>query len=180
MVCNTGLSKISIHAPPRGATVCNYLGRGLVHISIHAPPRGATTDTTRRNHFGGFQFTPLREGRHDKKRRDAVVLIFQFTPLREGRHFAEMVQKPFCYFNSRPSARGDGSAMTRIGAGLWDFNSRPSARGDEPAAATRGGTPISIHAPPRGATIGSGGASVCRRFQFTPLREGRPSALAIC
>ena len=201
MVCNTGLSKISIHAPPRGATVCNYLGRGLVHISIHAPPRGATTDTTRRNHFGGFQFTPLREGRHDKKRRDAVVLIFQFTPLREGRHFAEMVQKPFCYFNSRPSARGDGSAMTRIGAGLWDFNSRPSARGDaressalrrtkhfnsRPSArgdlsVTSGvGIPpfISIHAPPRGATNPPPPRAAVPLFQFTPLREGRPSAPA--
>ena len=148
-----------------------------------------------------FQFTPLREGRHDKKRRDAVVLIFQFTPLREGRHFAEMVQKPFCYFNSRPSARGDGSAMTRIGAGLWDFNSRPSARGDaressalrrtkhfnsRPSArgdlsVTSGvGIPpfISIHAPPRGATNPPPPRAAVPLFQFTPLREGRPSAPA--
>ncbi len=55
------------------------------NISIHAPPRGATPPTSPISSEKLFQFTPLREGRHDKKRRDAVVLIFQFTPLREGR-----------------------------------------------------------------------------------------------
>ena len=54
------------------------------------------------------------------------------------------------------------------------FNSRPSARGDELLRHAVAFVDISIHAPPRGAT--------CRRclfhgrgkFQFTPLREGRP------
>ena len=33
---------------------------------------------------------------------------------------------------------------------------------------------ISIHAPPRGATLAGTGGSPKRIFQFTPLREGRP------
>ena len=33
---------ISIHAPPRGATLCIYRLPSIVQISIHAPPRGAT------------------------------------------------------------------------------------------------------------------------------------------
>ena len=34
---------------------------------------------------------------------------------------------------------------------------------------------ISIHAPPRGATFGTFPLACPRRFQFTPLREGRPT-----
>ena len=34
--------QISIHAPPRGATIFDVLQRKITIISIHAPPRGAT------------------------------------------------------------------------------------------------------------------------------------------
>ena len=81
----------------------------LILISIHAPPRGATSY---RRHYRGvdeFQFTPLREGR----------------PKRTGKADSDMQ-----YFNSRPSARGDYSAVSPFRM-LIDFNSRPSARGDE-------------------------------------------------
>ena len=123
--------KISIHAPPRGATSrtrrrarnaddfnSRPSARGDRHasgqsrdvdISIHAPPRGATCCRCIIAVPGGiFQFTPLREGR---------LGWFLYRPMRT------------MYFNSRPSARGDllpsGSCRSRI---------------------------ISIHAPPRGAT----------------------------
>ena len=33
--------------------------------------------------------------------------LFQFTPLREGRHEAEQVQNELLDFNSRPCVRGD-------------------------------------------------------------------------
>ena len=125
------LCRISIHAPPRGATLGAGAGAivgifqftplregrldGIRHlvqlilISIHAPPRGATSY---RRHYRGvdeFQFTPLREGR----------------PKRTGKADSDMQ-----YFNSRPSARGDYSAVSPFRM-LIDFNSRPSARGDE-------------------------------------------------
>ena len=54
------------------------------------------------------------------------------------------------YFNSRPSARGDA---------LWQGGHAPS--------------PISIHAPPRGATRELIKKYYTSKFQFTPLREGR-------
>ena len=78
------------------------------------------------------------------------------------------------------------------------FNSRPSARGDDSVRLVLAVRPISIHAPPRGATRSrktacsgnyfnsrpSARGDVCgflrrgitRLFQFTPLREGRRKA----
>ena len=103
------------------------------HISIHAPPRGATPHPRRyAQHREGFQFTPLREGR-PRTSSDA--------------------QAPRRHFNSRPSARGDFKAR-RASGGLSHFNSRPSARGDSTATKSAATPPISIHAPPRGATAG--------------------------
>ena len=123
-------SSISIHAPPRGATLIFLLGKNGCEISIHAPPRGATLPV------------PAAE---------------------------ETVN----YFNSRPSARGDFGAW-QCGYIVPDFNSRPSARGDACGSKYRPQHPISIHAPPRGATEDAGEwLKVETEFQFTPLREGR-------
>ena len=98
-------------------------------ISIHAPPRGATVWLDEEPLDWPFQFTPLREGRRQPggKRRNT-----------------------------------------------HDFNSRPSARGDKSPGRTPGGSHISIHAPPRGATHPRETFPASRLFQFTPLREGRP------
>ena len=97
-------------------------------ISIHAPPRGATVWLDEEPLDWPFQFTPLREGRRQPggKRRNT-----------------------------------------------HDFNSRPSARGDKSPGRTPGGSHISIHAPPRGATHPRETFPASRLFQFTPLREGR-------
>ena len=125
-----------------------------------------------------------------------IVLLFQFTPLREGRRGAAAAHHRQRNFNSRPSARGDGSTARRRLSPAY-FNSRPSARGDSDSAhsefigcyfnsrpsargdgimrlAKQGKNVISIHAPPRGATQKSQKNVICRLFQFTPLREGRP------
>ena len=59
--------------------------------------------------------------------------VFQFTPLREGRRALRQNRYVLPHFNSRPSARGDGSLDCQA-ARLLD---------------------ISIHAPPRGATCAS-------------------------
>ena len=100
-------------------------------ISIHAPPRGATR----------YEVT------------DAASGEFQFTPLREGRPNAFSTLSVLVYFNSRPSARGDGRFRLSFVGELKNFNSRPSARGDRAAERRRLHPRISIHAPPRGATI---------------------------
>ena len=73
---------------------------------------------------------------------------FQFTPLREGRLLALTCLPMAFYFNSRPSARGDKSSIVPL--------KHPQ---------------ISIHAPPRGATL--------RSFEtdFSPSHfNSRPSA----
>ena len=54
---------ISIHAPPRGATLEALQNTYINLISIHAPPRGATNHMNAESKMKVFQFTPLREGR---------------------------------------------------------------------------------------------------------------------
>ena len=147
---------ISIHAPPRGATPFRRWGFLVLRISIHAPPRGATGSWKALScpPSSAFQFTPLREGRRGVISPLSSCVLFQFTPLREGR---------------RAGGAGGGALEEH-------FNSRPSARGDDAGAAEPCFLDISIHAPPRGAT-GCNAADNCRCvFQFTPLREGRPTA----
>ena len=124
-------TEISIHAPPRGATVSvapavfsayfnsrpsargDHAGRihprQTVYISIHAPPRGAT--------FSCFSFArplinfnsrPSARGDRYFWHVSACLSQFQFTPLREGRlSHTISTQERTSDFNSRPSARGD-------------------------------------------------------------------------
>ena len=80
-----------------------------------------------------------------------MLYLFQFTPLREGRLAAEAATVRPYYFNSRPSARGDADSLGHSERIAY-FNSRPSARGDDRFARP---------------------SAISRRFQFTPLREGR-------
>ena len=171
-------------------------------ISIHAPPRGATVgqDVVSSDGFI-FQFTPLREGRpgcitvvadnsnfnsrpsargdvnlcilqiallisiHAPPRgathrheRFSSSTLFQFTPLREGRPNGFIGNFLFSIFQFTPLREGRRSPLPLARARATHFNSRPSARGDL--------NPF---------------CSGCRssRFQFTPLREGRLSSKLI-
>ena len=101
------------------------------------------------------------------------------------------------YFNSRPSARGD-APLTALRAGWTRFQFTPLREGRRMTAGVslkrtvlfqftplregrRRNQPrmktcrlISIHAPPRGATLDRRqNAAAFVEFQFTPLREGR-------
>ena len=119
-------------------------------ISIHAPPRGATV-SVRQGCAAVSYFNSRPSARGDSKTAEKKGgRKFQFTPLREGRPTSTV--KP------------DGSS---------NFNSRPSARGDHAGAQEDGQRHISIHAPPRGATIAIHVSRRFEAFQFTPLREGR-------
>ena len=144
-------------------------------ISIHAPPRGATQGEGWHDRADCISIhAPPRGATFIEIAKQCAEYEFQFTPLREGRQYAI-----------------DGG----IGAD-GHFNSRPSARGDYRDCKTMRGIRISIHAPPRGATMlqklfpgflqhfnsrpsARGDLSPilrfkCKReFQFTPLREGR-------
>ena len=194
-VCWGYWNLISIHAPPRGATKLIDALKGEYGISIHAPPRGATPSRCRNESRGSrFQFTPLREGRHRLDGEEGSIYIFQFTPLREGRH-RELIKKYYVSkFQFTPLREGRRPHLEQLGRHIY-FNSRPSARGDRllwadllrnrisihapPRGATmrallRSGVQnISIHAPPRGATCRFQNSREAHIFQFTPLREGR-------
>ena len=121
---------ISIHAPPRGATP-QVLGGGCVLcISIHAPPRGATPTT---------YWASL------------IQLISIHAPPRGATTAVWTSPARPTYFNSRPSARGDGTMGSRL---LWSiFQFTPLREGRPTRRCSPGAdTSISIHAPPRGAT----------------------------
>ena len=187
----------------RGDAFSSAARKGMILISIHAPPRGATILII--NFVGGelFQFTPLREGRLVSVRKDfpAVPISIHAPPRGATMRRIRAVCLPF-NFNSRPSARGDWlAAWTKSARTRFQFT--PLREGRRRRRAGRPGRrPISIHAPPRGATASSsalpspsgnfnsrpsarGDAGYPARtaqamiFQFTPLREGRRRTTAI-
>ena len=152
-------SQISIHAPPRGATLL-CINRESIRIFQFTPLReGRHFCADIHGCLKRFQFTPLREGRptafyivaetvacisiHAPPRGATVTSIvsasasrFQFTPLREGRRLmnGRPIARP-SNFNSRPSARGDSAASSSPITSFY-FNSRPSARGDSAASSS--------------------------------------------
>ena len=147
-------------------------------ISIHAPPRGATGTHQKAACPSPFQFTPLREGRPKKSQKNAKKGLFQFTPLREGRPTrAGRMRISKMYFNSRPSARGDVKDAVLFHIAVISIHAPP--RGATLTSLSGSTCPmlISIHAPPRGATVLRFVVSAgSEEFQFTPLREGRPGS----
>ena len=143
--------RISIHAPPRGATATAGVPSAPDPISIHAPPRGATCLHDAGNALVYFNSRPSARGDGAGATATYQRDVFQFTPLREGRR---------------------DFRWTRCGI-LAHFNSRPSARGDRGGFAHVRAFFISIHAPPRGATTLMSRSRTFSLFQFTPLREGR-------
>ena len=70
--------------------------------------------------------------------------------------------------------RGATGRYAQVDGHRGYFNSRPSARGDGKIMRWGSGGQISIHAPPRGATYENRKQVAENLFQFTPLREGRP------
>ena len=211
-------SKISIHAPPRGATRKAGGLESVYNISIHAPPRGATFPATNTNVRTRFQFTPLREGRRAEgqfaertgyfnsrpsARGDVHLLMkysiryfisihapprgatfarksasapqeFQFTPLREGRPNHSVSSSSSAGFQFTPLREGR-QQFQQFRATFQGISIHAPPRGatiDIPEHDVKAG--ISIHAPPRGATGNLQNTQVDNsKFQFTPLREGR-------
>ena len=100
--------QISIHAPPRGATLASGVPVLPICISIHAPPRGATDGGDDNGLDAGISIhAPPRGATCELTPPIIGVGTFQFTPLREGRPKMPDDTSGSCYFNSRPSARGD-------------------------------------------------------------------------
>ena len=172
IACNS--RRISIHAPPRGATRFDFALVWLCkHFNSRPSARGdkkkatatqAIPDFNSRPSARGdkntskifsriilFQFTPLREGRLSKSSLCLYAPIFQFTPLREGRLGIAVLKFSSFHFNSRPSARGDVPFVQQHQPSDISIHAPPrgATRPNDPVDAL---FPISIHAPPRGAT----------------------------
>ena len=216
---NEAKRSISIHAPPRGATICMGVcgastlfqftplregrpvtqsttsrrsvfqftplreGRRQLHgcgqsprISIHAPPRGATSPPTSTPITTAyFNSRPSARGDQVETEKKTATLTFQFTPLREGRREWRDSNAAGNDFNSRPSARGDVMHKQCAVCGR-NFNSRPSARGDARSPGKTRRAPLFQFTPLReGRPTWTAVGTLLRSFQFTPLREGRPA-----
>ena len=149
------IGAISIHAPPRGATTLPKSLCIAATISIHAPPRGATPPKPSDSVRLSFQFTPLREGRQMKGKLGVGFDTFQFTPLREGRRgwmlASTSAARTFQFTPLREGRHKVKSGSTAPTA----FQFTPLREGRRPANRHRlRFVNISIHAPPRGATLG--------------------------
>ena len=149
-------ARISIHAPPRGATRVDDFSRLSACISIHAPPRGAT---------------------HPARMQGIQHLPFQFTPLREGRQTCRSALVRFRRISIHAPPRGATSFLVkdRLGAELFQFTPLREGR---PASAAHCPRPRNFNSRPsaRGDTFAPDAITCKGKFQFTPLREGRPAA----
>ena len=166
-------ARISIHAPPRGATIAWVNGGFSGLISIHAPPRGATSKVSGAVRQGiYFNSRPSARGDVLSCFVPAWTCLFQFTPLREGRRGPQGIGKSTLLISIHAPPRGatrlpdywyysiyisihapprGATSPLQLASTSYDFNSRPSARGDN----------------------GVGTRFQRLLFQFTPLREGR-------
>ena len=169
------LMAISIHAPPRGATHHQGKRSNYSNISIHAPPRGATTPSIRKSPLELFQFTPLREGRHTQP---PPLLIHQNISIHAPpRGATRKSLANFICFSISIHAPPRGATGKRV---YFSASSSISIHAPPRGATALQNTyisvdAISIHAPPRGATLPiRNSRALIAKFQFTPLREGRP------
>mgnify|MGYP004500840723 CR=1 FL=1 len=123
-------------------------------ISIHAPAGGATLWRAYcRRGFSYFNSRPCGRGDLGNGGIISASNLFQFTPLREGRPTPTRPESLLTNFNSRPCGRGD-AVFQIIARRDFYFNSRPCGRGDRKRLQS---FPQQL------------------LFQFTPLREGRPT-----
>ena len=125
-----------------------------LRISIHAPPRGATVPVfSMPTSTVNFNSRPSARGDVLETETDFYRQKFQFTPLREGRRLMPCWRHQRRFISIHAPPRGATLlALTCLPMAFY-FNSRPSARGDFYEGSMHKVYTISIHAPPRGATI---------------------------
>ena len=122
-------------------------------------------------HHSLFQFTPLREGRPHPHSHIRTARIFQFTPLREGRRACRFLV--FCGFPFQFTPLREGRRLSSAGirnAHLFQFT--PLREGRPYYNAQQTAMPISIHAPPRGATFNHGEGARIIYFNSRPSARG--------
>ena len=153
--------------------MCHVDVTGVHPISIPAPPRGATLHgdfaRPREPHFNS------RSSARGNVLQPPCALVVDISipaPPRGATEAASQAQVNAKLISIPAPLRGATCSQCRL-MGASNFNSRPSARGDVHGVCWGYWNLISIHAPPRGATILADAGYVPIKFQFTPLREGR-------
>ena len=122
-------------------------------ISIHAPPRGATPQGQEEPAYTrNFNSRPSARGDGSRPLYGAPRMISIHAPPRGATQQCPIKRSSASKFQFTPLREGRQEGLVAI-LHLLDFNSRPSARGDANVYADVAGFPISIHAPPRGATM---------------------------
>ena len=148
--------RISIHAPPRGAT---SLAAGRSRRPAYFNSRPSARGDRRFPCYGCtaryFNSRPSARGDAQQRRNHQQPSIFQFTPLREGRP-PPFLPVPFAHaFQFTPLREGrPGRSPEKEGINIFQFTPLREGRRDAPRRVSAGSA-----------------------FQFTPLREGRREPL---
>ena len=176
-----------------GRPALNYTAEPFQQISIHAPPRGATVLMSAMEQSLTFQFTPLREGRRARYVRNADSAHISIHAPPRGATTLLVCNRITVEISIHAPPRG-ATIVGGRGRGKWlfqftrllvhqvqppHFNSRPSARGDQRLAKVAFGAVISIHAPPRGATASPAGDER-RRIQVISIHAPPRGATPLC
>ena len=116
-------------------------------ISIHAPPRGATVQPALALHLRPyFNSRPSARGDADVFRSFLAAPHFNSRPSARGDSSRRGTAARQSYFNSRPSARGDGAISTLSPAiAIFQF---PPLREGRPFGANASNTPFLFQFPP--------------------------------
>ena len=148
-------SRVSIHAPTRGATVCRLILKSNNYVSIHAPTRGATWFAVeRRGDTMGFQSTHPHGVRHPKHTKDDRR--FGFNPRThtgcdyQFKHDVTRITK----FQSTHPHGVRPHVLRSPKSRIRGFNPRTHTGCDMMLGAHWYNQRVSIHAPTRGATMG--------------------------
>ena len=125
--------------------------QSTTRISIHAPPRGATRRWRDGNVSANFNSRPSARGDQKLLRILGIETEFQFTPLREGRPKEGKEMSGFVISIHAPPRGATAPALTLRLRRSFQFT--PLREGRRfPAPRHYPADNISIHAPPRGAT----------------------------
>ena len=152
-------TRISIHAPTRGATSPGEDSPLLNTISIHAPTRGATSFRALQTFANGFQSTLPRGERLYVW--VAGCTITYFNPRsHEGSDGYSPARLQKIPISIHAPTRGATGMSTNISHFIGNFNPRSHEGSDQYLERVRSiDSEISIHAPTRGATTTSMGSN---------------------
>ena len=164
-------SPVSIHAPARGATFMDEVGR-IPDLFQSTPPRGGRPG-------GSFPTTmtvvsihaPARGATFDHERDGSICAVSIHAPARGATRLA-LIQYAADRFNPRPREGGDDipCAFARFDP---LFQSTPPRGGRPSPLSIQPWMVVSIHAPARGATLRLHFGLEIVMFQSTPPRGGR-------